>query len=228
MTDLDQLDNPVWSSLHAGHRSMALLNGNAARYPRDISPLAALAEPTAQAFADLRELVETGETVGLVSPVLAEPPAGWEVKRARFIDQMVCSRVLVEADLPLIDLGEVDVPEMVALAAATEPGPFVAGTHRMGRFRGIKSPEGSLMAMAGERMHLRGLTEISAVCTWPQYRGQGLAKALVVAGANRIIAEGDIPFLHVKGENAARQLYEKIGFRTRRQVYFTVMTALPA
>ena len=229
MADLSQLDNPVWNSLGSGHRAMAQATGLARRYPREISPLVALAEPTAQAFSDLRSLVEDNETVGLVSPDPVEVPPGWDVRRSRTIDQMVCITLDMQPlDIPLIDLDEADVPEMVALATATEPGPFVAGTYRMGRFRGIKSPEGRLMAMTGERMHLDGLTEVSAVCTWPEYRGRELAKALVAAAAARIVAEGNVPFLHVKGENAAKQLYEKIGFRTRRPIHFTVMTAQPA
>lgn len=228
MTDLNQLDNPVWNSLRNGHRGMAQANGRAARYPREVSPLVGLEAADAEAFADLRALVLDGETVGLVTRIEPEVPAGWEVKRSRTIDQMVCANLLLHTDMPLIDLIEDDVPDMVALAAATEPGPFEAGTYRMGRFRGIKSAEGRLMAMAGERMHLDGLTEVSAVCTWPEFRGQGLAKALVIAAAARIIAEGNVPFLHVKGENAAKMLYEKIGFRTRAQMHFNVITALPA
>lgn len=229
MVDFELLDNPVWNSLRMGHSDMAIRNGSAARYPADISPLVDLSDTGPQAFADLRALVEPGETVGLVSPEACEPPHDWAVKRARFIDQMICPALELETTMPLLDLGEADAAEMLALAAATEPGPFVAGTQRMGRFRGVRAPDGMLMAMAGERMHLDGLTEISAVCTWPQYRGRGLAKALVVAAAARILAEGNVPFLHVKGENdAARMLYERIGFRRRRQVHFMVMTAIPA
>ena len=229
MVDFELLDNPVWNSLRMGHSDMAIRNGSAARYPADISPLVGLSDIGPQAFDDLRALVAPDETIGLVSPEACEPPHGWAVKRARFIDQMICPALELETTMPLLDLGEADAAEMLALATATEPGPFVAGTQRMGRFRGVRAPDGTLMAMTGERMHLDGLTEISAVCTWPQYRGQGLARALVVAAAARILAEGNVPFLHVKGENdAARMLYERIGFRRRRQVHFMVMTAIPA
>lgn len=205
---------------------MAQANGLAARYPREISPLVGLAELTPAAFADLRALVADGETIGLVSAGQPVVPEGWEVRRARFIDQMVCEQLLASTSMPLLDLGEADETEMLALATATEPGPFVAGTRKMGRFQGVRANDGRLMAMAGERMHLDGLTEISAVCTWPEFRGQGLGKALVVAGATRIMGEGKLPFLHVKGENAAKQLYERIGFRTRRSIHYAVMTAL--
>jgi len=224
MARFEQLDNPVWHSLHEGHRHFALTKGLAARYPREISSLVGFAEMTPDSFEDLLALAAPGEMVGLVSDVAPVVPEGWEVRRSRTIDQMVCDALLLESEAAeFIALTEIDVPEMIALAVATEPGPFAAQTYRMGRFSGLRSPDGRLMAMAGERMHLAGLTEISGVCTWPEFRGQGLAKALVVAGATRIIAEGNLPFLHVKGENVAKQLYERIGFKTRRAIHYTVM-----
>ena len=50
--------------------------------------------------------------------------------------------------------------------------------------------------MAGERLHPPGWTEISAVCTDPAFRGQGLASRLVLAVAAGIRARGETPFLH--------------------------------
>jgi predicted GNAT family acetyltransferase len=42
--------------------------------------------------------------------------------------------------------------------------------------------------------------------------------------ANEIIADGKMPFLHVKTENAsAKHLYEKLGFRVRRAMHFNVI-----
>ena len=53
--------------------------------------------------------------------------------------------------------------------------------------------DGNLIAMAGERLHPPGWTEISAVCTDADYRGQGLATRLVhaVAYAPREALTGD-------------------------------------
>jgi hypothetical protein len=62
---------------------------------------------------------------------------------------------------------------MLELVRLTEPGPFAARTHRLGRYIGLRRG-GKLVAMAGERMRLDGFTEISAVCTHPDARGQGL------------------------------------------------------
>ncbi len=75
--------------------------------------------------------------------------------------------------------------------------------------------------MAGERLHPPGWTEISAVCTAAEARGQGHAARLVDALATRIVARGERPFLHVAEANTgAIALYERLGFKTRRPVTF--------
>ena len=112
---------------------------------------------------------------------------------------------------------------MLALAQATEPGPFLPNTIRMGRYLGIREDDGRLAAMAGQRLNLDGFHEVSAVCTWPEFRGRGYAKILIETLAAEIFAEGSTPILHVKTENAAKSLYEKLGFRVRRAVWFTVI-----
>ena len=78
--------------------------------------------------------------------------------------------------------------------------------------------------MAGERLRLDGYTEISAVCTDPAFRGRGYAKALVRSLVSKAHAEGCTPFLHVKGEIAAKGLYEALGFDESRNLHLTVIT----
>lgn len=78
--------------------------------------------------------------------------------------------------------------------------------------------------MAGERMHPPGWTEISAVCTDPAYRGQGLAGRLTRAVAAGIVERGDKPFLHAAGSNTnAIRLYASLGFETRRTITFATL-----
>ena len=112
-------------------------------------------------------------------------------------------------------LGAGDVPEMLELAAVTEPGPFFARTIELGLYLGIRDG-GRLVAMAGERMLLDDYTEISAVCTAPSHQGRGYARSLMAALMHKVLDEGREPFLHVKQENGARLLYERLGFRTSR------------
>ncbi len=207
MGELSYLDNPIWNALNSIHGPLALVHGLAARYPENVSPLAGLQTATHQAFADLAHLVPIGAGVGLFTTTPPDVPANWTVTRSRWIDQMVCEQASQTTQTTLLELQEKDVPDMLALAAATEPGPFSEATIRMGRYRGIRSADGRLMAMAGERLRLEGFTEISAVCTDPEFRGQGLGRALVAALSSLLVSEGRTPFLHVKTENGAKHLY---------------------
>jgi predicted GNAT family acetyltransferase len=78
--------------------------------------------------------------------------------------------------------------------------------------------------MAGERLHPPGWTEISAVCTDPEYRGQGLAAGLVRALVAGIRARGEQALLHAAASNTgAIRLYESMGFRPRVSPVFTVL-----
>jgi len=74
------------------------------------------------------------------------------------------------------------------------------------------------------RQRVDGFTEISAVCTVSEFRGQGLGRTLVEALTSILISEGRTPFLHVKTGNGAKQLYERIGFRVRRKIRLTVIS----
>jgi predicted GNAT family acetyltransferase len=110
------------------------------------------------------------------------------------------------------ELHETDVPDMIRLVETTHPGPFLPRTIQMGRYAGIRA-DGRLVAMAGERMHPGRFCEISAVCTDPAYVRRGYATQLVIHQIARILARGEIPFLHVSSENdQAIRLYRKLGF----------------
>jgi hypothetical protein len=101
---------------------------------------------------------------------------------------------------------------MLELVAQTEPEPFLERTIELGAYLGIRR-EGVLVAMAGERFRLDGWTEISAVCTKSDHRGQGLASQLMSALIVGIQRRSETPFLHVLRTNtAAIRLYEELGF----------------
>ena len=120
-------------------------------------------------------------------------------------------------------LSDADTPEMIELALLTKPGPFLARTHQLGTFWGVKE-NGRLIAMAGERMKLEGFTEVSGVCTHPDRRGRGLAALLSHVVATDILARGETPILHAYANNtAAISVYEALGFKLRRHLVVTAL-----
>ena len=75
-------------------------------------------------------------------------------------------------------------------------------------------------------MRWGGRTEISAVCTNPSHRGQGLARRLVRAVGAHATARGELPMLHVLDENtSAIRVYEALGYTTRITFQVDVLQA---
>jgi ribosomal protein S18 acetylase RimI-like enzyme len=222
--DEAQLDNPAYASLCGAHARLAQVRGLARRYPADVAPFLALpSPPSAQDWRDAAELVAPGTYVaGRYSG--AELPDGWQAIQAFDLVQMVEERVAAVDCGEAIPLSAADVPEILELVAQTEPGPFLRRTIELGDYLGIRR-DGALVAMAGARFRLDGWTEISAVCTKPDYRGQGLASRLVGALIAGIQLRSQRAFLHVLGTNVgAIRLYEELGFRVRQTATLTVVT----
>jgi ribosomal protein S18 acetylase RimI-like enzyme len=220
----DFLDNPIWFALTSQHESLALSHGSARRYPKAVSPFAALLNPTPDAFSDMRALVRPDERVALFTSAPLDVPKSFHVDHSRWIEQMTGEKLPAAQAIQSIQLAPADVPEMLALTGMTEPGPFLPRTIELGRYFGIRSDDGRLAAMAGERLRLAGFTEISAVCTHPDFRGRGYAKALVSMLASKIMGEGKMPFLHVNPDNSAKVVYEKIGFQVRTRIRLTIIS----
>jgi ribosomal protein S18 acetylase RimI-like enzyme len=214
------LDNPVRSSLAGPHARFAERRGNVLRYPVDVSPFLALPDaPAATDWADVAALAGPGAMVGLAG-VRVPPPDGWEVTVIGEGVQLVDAGVEAATDREAVLLGPGDVPEMLELAQRTKPGPFLPRTVELGSYLGIRR-DGALVAMAGERLHPPGWTEISAVCTDEAWRGHGFASRLVRALVAGIRARGETPFLHAVADNPAVRLYEELGFRLRRRTVFS-------
>ena len=220
-----RLDRPVWHSLCGPQQDLALGDALARRYRPDIHLFASAADDSPEALAALAALLPLQGSVYLLQvPDLRLPPGAVALRQAMGVQMLATRSLQDEAPRPDIrPRGEADAAEMLALAELTEPGPFLAQTHRMGRFLGVRIG-GRLAAMAGERMHVDGHTEISGVCTHPDFRGQGLARDLSAAVARQIEARGERPFLHAWRSNAAAiALYESLGFRWRADVQVAVI-----
>jgi len=222
MTDI--LNRPIWYALTTRQSAFAEGGPAAKRYVPTVTPFLASIDDTDSSLAALRELVPEGGMSVFLQATECPPMEGTEIAFAADGVQMIAAKTFsAEDETGILNLSEADAPEMQALAALTKPGPFLPRTHELGRFIGIRE-NGVLVAMAGERMKLDGFTEISAVCTHPDFRGRGLAGRLMRIVAARISARGETPFLHAfaNNENAIR-LNETLGFELRSKMFVTAL-----
>ncbi|QRP47683.1 GNAT family N-acetyltransferase [Amycolatopsis sp. FDAARGOS 1241] len=220
---MSPLDNPVLSSLSGPHAHFAEQKGQVLRYPVDVAPFLALPdEPDEHVWRDIADLAGPGATVVIAGEALTPPP-GWTVHGGIPGVQLEGTNLSVAPEPEAVRLTEADVPEMLDLVERTRPGPFLRRTIALGTYLGIRR-SGALIAMAGERFHPPDWTEISAVCTDPAFRGQGLAARLVRAVGAGIRDRGELPFLHAAASNVnAIRLYEALGFRLNRKLVFTAV-----
>ncbi|OZD58098.1 GNAT family N-acetyltransferase [Rhodococcus sp. 06-1460-1B] len=217
------LDDPIRTSLGGPLSRFAITRGRVIRADPQVSPF--LAHPDVlqpRDWDDIAVLFGPRSIVGLRGPVL-DVPEGWSVVDSFGIVQLVGTELETRPLAEAVELTADDVPEMLDLVRRTEPGPFLPRTRELGTYLGIRRG-GALIAMAGERMRPPGWTEISAVCTDPAHRGQGLATELVRAVGHGIRARGDQPFLHAAATNIrAIELYLSIGFSLRQTSQLTLV-----
>jgi predicted GNAT family acetyltransferase len=220
------LDNPIWHALTSTHAHLAEGDGLARRYPLHLAPFAAVREQTPEGFASLaRALHPEGMAALFITPLEPALP-GWTHLRTFEVVQMTCENLVPTPEPEMIELETQDVPEMLELIRLTEPGPFKDRAKELGKFYGVRQ-NGKLVAMAGERIRLTGFTEISAVCTHPDFQRRGLARGLTHRLAREILARGEVPFLHVfAGNSNAIRAYESLGFQ-RRQTFTGVVIKAP-
>ncbi|MFE9323400.1 GNAT family N-acetyltransferase [Nocardia sp. NPDC052278] len=224
-TPLHPLDDPVRASLRGEHRRFASWVGRIGRYDPDVARF--VGHPPVldeQDWADLATLLGPGGSTALRGEGHV-PPDDWTVLNEFGSVQMDGTALRVTHDPELEVLTAADVPEILELIARTEPGPYAPRTIEMGTYLGLRV-DGRLVAMAGERLHPPGWTEISAVCTDAEFRGRGFASRLTRAVGARIRARGETPFLHAVAHNAtAISLYETLGFTLRKRSLLTLVQA---
>ena len=224
--DATPLDNPFWSSLRSIHREHAIGSGeSAARYPPEFAPFLGVANGDVSADDMIAPLLAPDETVLLlgVAPRLSND---WRLEPLGELAQMIRTESLDVPDGPeIIALNETHRADVLALTALVYPHYFRSRTMELGRYFGIYMPDGSgdvrLAAMIGERLGTEACTEMSAICTHPDFTGRGYARRLTAFLTNDTLARGRTPFLHVSHENPrAKSLYERIGYRLRRDIPF--------
>lgn len=220
------LDRPIWSALETRHAALSEGGILAKRYVPSVSAFAATGDDAPESLEALRQLATPEDKLLLVQATDIVLPEGLITVSTASLVQMTAGQYLPEISDPRIQpLRETDAEEMLALATLTKPGPFSLKALSFGDFWGVKV-DGRLVAMAGERMKQPGYTELSGVCTDPDYRGKGLGRLLSRFVAGHIFAKGDQPYLHAYATNtAAIALYDTIGFKLRSPMHAAMVAA---
>jgi GNAT superfamily N-acetyltransferase len=216
------LINPVYNALLSGDANFCNGNDNVKFFDKEVSPFAGFDEEYKNGFEDLHELLPQGRKILYANPKQIEIPKNWTLLAHVEGLQFVLDRHVPQEKFTkeLIPLGEENIEAMITLTALTRPGPFDQRTIEFGHYFGIFEKE-QLVAMTGQRLHIFNYTEISAVCTHPNFLGRGYAAALLHHQVELILKMGQTPFLHVRADNErAIKLYERIGFKVSRPMNF--------
>ena len=219
------LDNPVWEALSTEDARLNCGNDAVRYFAEDVSPFVGMKHWDDHDLAILEKELPADRSFSVMIADQVRIPACFEIVFTTPLYQMVCTRFqpIFDSSLSMRQLGDADVPAMLELTSLTKPGPFLQHTIDFGNYVGIYQ-NGELLAMAGERLHVNGYTEVSAVCTHPAHLGKGYASHLMSHACETVIQQGNIPFLHVKQDNTrAIVKYEHLGFSIRSAFYFAVI-----
>lgn len=208
------LDNIMWNCLTGPHAKFAAGAGDVRRYAPGFSPIVGCRDPQRPDFTALSNYCERGESF-YIDRWSGAAPGGWQIEKEATMLKMVWDAAMPAEDLApdAVLLRPEHAVQAVELARLTNPGPFGIRTPELGEYFGYFD-RGRLIAMAGERLCIGDLHEVSGICTHPDFQGRGLAKKLTLKLVHRQLQRGKTPFLHVMSHNTpARALYEKLGFR---------------
>ena len=185
-------------------------------YPPSIAPFVAV--PAAGVVPDLNAALALGlgDQAYFVGAIPAALPEGWRcASRSNILQLFPTGEIPALVEDAGTVLGETDRIAMRELTRVAFPDFFRERTAELGLYLGIYEGD-RLIAMAGERMALDGLQEISGVCTHPDFAGRGHARRLTRALLGRQRRRGVRSFLHVsEGNLPARRLYDSMGFAVR-------------
>jgi ribosomal protein S18 acetylase RimI-like enzyme len=219
------LDNPAWYALCSGNKNLSNGNEHVKFFDKEVSPFMATRDNGEEYFQMLYNLIPHNAPVIFISPKEMEFPSVWNIRRLIRGIQMIYEghQIDEEPAAEIIPLNNNHVDQMLGLTKLTDPGPFGPRTIEFGHYYGIMD-QNKLVAMAGQRLHVYDFTEISAVCTHPDFTGKGYAKDLLRHQINRMQRASFTPYLHVRSDNhRAIKVYESLNFKTRKEILFYVL-----
>jgi ribosomal protein S18 acetylase RimI-like enzyme len=218
------LDNPIWETLCTRQAHFNAGNSQVKYFDPRVAPFISMKHWDEEDKKALLQYMPANRNFFILIAKPFSLPPEMEIIFNTPIYQMVCTdfKPGTQRAIHTVPLTTEHVPEMIDLTQLTRPGPFTEKTIEFGNYRGVLE-NGKLVAMTGERLKVNGYTEVSAICTHPDHAGKGYAAYLLEEASRRIIAAGDIPFLHVRADNEnAIALYKKRGFEIRADIYFAI------
>jgi len=224
--NIEQLDNPAWWALHSVDKHFNIGNELVKYFPANISPFVGIENWDEKHQQELLHNLPADRSFAVMVAESFKLIDGLETVFTTTLNQLVFENFKTEYSTEMFQyiqpLGNEYIPEMLELTALTKPGPFYEKTNAFGNYVGIFQ-NNQLVAMAGERLHLNDYTEISAVCTHPSQTGKGFGSLLVAYLVEKIINNGQTPFLHARKDNVgAIRVYEKVGFVVRKEMNFAI------
>ena len=221
-----KLDNPIWYALNETHKQYVVEFNGCKFYKPEYSPFGGTGKggDTALATDQYSKLTALFYMVG--DPPIAGSNA--RIKKQLTANQMILYKPfafeITERIIELETQGQ--KKELYELVNLVQPGFIREKTVAMGKHFGIYSDK-QLVAVSGKRVEMNSYSEVSAVVTHPEFRKRGFAKQLLKRTTDKIFSDKKTPILHVDENNAhAIQLYEQLGFVTRRKMGFCMLEAV--
>lgn len=225
MQNENKLDNPAWYSLSESHQQFSVNYSGIKFYHPDYCPFGGF-----KTSASIVKPIDAYSKMAANFFVIGSKPQ--HSNKVMLQKELIClqmtitSRIDTSIKANITPLNNGHEAALFNLVNLVQPGYFKSKTTLLGNYFGIFNDEG-LIAAAGERMRMNDFVEVSAIVTHPEYTGQGYAKQLIAHTVNNIFVQNKIPYLHVAESNTgAIQLYQKLGFITRRKISFWNIAAI--
>ena len=221
------LDNPIWNALNSRDSDKNIGSKDFAFFDAEIAPFIGMPSWDEKSQKKFFENVPSNRSWFLLMVDEINFIDEIEIALSIPLYQFICPKLenspACKKDMEIVALNENNIDEMIALTHLTKPGPFTKRTIEFGNYHGIFEDE-KLVAMVGERLHIDGYTEISAICTHPDYRGLGFGAKMTHYLAASVFQKGQIPFLHVRADNSrAQDVYKRLGFEIRSKIQFYII-----